>query len=91
MTNQSIYDDIIEMKIVEEKIYRLTNYKGKEMKETDHNTITIEMNDTRQIQKKENRIKWNTKNKNGWKIYKETTENNKDLDRTWRGDNVEKE
>ena len=29
MTNESVYDDIIEMKIDEEKLYRLTKYKGK--------------------------------------------------------------
>ena len=29
MTNQSVYDDIIEMIIDEEKLYRLTKYKGK--------------------------------------------------------------
>ena len=31
------------------------------------------------------------KNKKGWKIYKEITENNADLDETWRGDDIEKE
>ena len=51
MTNESVYDDIIEMKIDEEKLYRLTKYKGKEIKETDHNTIIIEINDARQQQK----------------------------------------
>ena len=91
MTNQSVYDDIIEMIIDEEKLYRLTKYKGKEIKETDHNTIIIEINDVRQKQHKDKRTRWNTKNKQGWKIYKEITENNKDLDRTWRGDNVENE
>ena len=29
--------------------------------------------------------------KKGWKIYKEITENNADLDETWRGDDIEKE
>ena len=53
MTNQSVYDDIIEMKIDEEKLYRLIKYKGKEIKETDHNTIIVEINDTRQTQKKD--------------------------------------
>ena len=91
MTNQSTFDDIIEMKIDEEKLYRLTNYKGKEVKETDHNTIIIEMNDTRQAQKRDTKTKWNTKNKKGWETYKEITENNKDLDETWRSDNIEKE
>ena len=91
MTNQSVYDDIIEMKIDEEKLYRLTKYKGKEIKETDHNTIIVEINDTRQTQKKDKKVRWNTKNKKGWKIYKEITENNADLDETWRGDDIEKE
>ena len=31
------------------------------------------------------------KNKKGWKIYKEITENNADLDETWRGNDIEKE
>ena len=31
------------------------------------------------------------KNKEGWKIYKEITENNAALDGTWRGDDIEKE
>ena len=53
MTNQSVYDDIIEMTIDEEKLYRLTKYKGKEIKETDHSTIIVEINDTRQTQKKD--------------------------------------
>merc|ERR1711915_1046960 len=70
---------------------RLTKYKGKEIKETDHNTIIIETNDTRQIQNKDKKVKWNTKNKEGWKIYKEITENNAALDGTWRGDDIEKE
>ena len=61
MTNESIYDDIIEMKVDEEKLYRLTNYKGKEIKETDHNTIILEINDIRQHQKREKKIRWNTK------------------------------
>ena len=91
MTNESVYDDIIEMKIDEEKLYRLTNYKGKEMTETDHNTIIIEMNDTRLAQKIDTKTRWNTKNKKGWEIYKDITENNKDLDKTWRGDDIEKE
>ena len=91
MTNESVYDDIIEMKIDEEKLYRLTKYKGKESKETDHNTIIIEINDVRKPQKKDNKIRWNTKNKEGWKVYQETTENNRDLDNTWRSDNVQKE
>ena len=91
MTNESVYDDIIEMKIDEEKLYRLTKYKGKEIKETDHNTIIIEINDTRQIQKKDKKIKWNTKYTEGWEIYKEATENNRELDRSWRSDNIEKE
>ena len=91
MTNQSVYDDIIEMKIDEEKLYRLTKYKGKEIKETDHNTIIVEINDTKQTQKKDKKVRWNTKNKKGWKIYKEITENNADLDETWRGDDIEKE
>ena len=91
ITNQSTYDDIIEMKIDEEKLYRLTNYKGKEMTETDHNTIIIEMNDTRLAQKIDTKTRWNTKNKKGWEIYKDITENNKDLDKTWRGDDIEKE
>ena len=91
MTNQSVYDDIIEMKIDEENLYRLTKYKGKEVIETDHNTIIIEINDTRQIQKKDKKIKWNTKYTEGWEIYKEATENNRELDRSWRSDNIEKE
>ena len=91
MTNESIYDDIIEMKVDEEKLYRLTKYKGKEITETDHNTIIIEMNDTRQQQKIEKKVKWNTKNTNGWKLYKEKTEKNKDLDQTWRSMDVQKE
>ena len=91
MTNESVYDDIIEMKVDEEKLFRLTKYKGKEMKETDHNTIMIEINDARQHQKKDKKVRWNTKNEEGWKVYKETTEVNKDLDRTWRSNNVQKE
>lgn len=38
------------MKIDKEKLYRLTNYKGKESKETDHNTIIVELNDVKQHQ-----------------------------------------
>ena len=91
MTNESVYDDIIEMKIDEEKLYRLTRYKGKEIKETDHNTIIIEINDVRQQQKRDKRVKWNTKNKNGWNLYKENTERNKDLDQTWKSKDVQKE
>ena len=91
MTNESVYDDIIEMKIDEEKLYRLTNYKGKEIKETDHNTIIIEINDTRQQQKRDKKVIWNTKNKDGWEIYKENTERNKDLDQTWESKDVQKE
>ena len=91
MTNESVYDDIIEMKVDEEKLYRLTNYKGKEIKETDHNTILIELNDVRQQQKREKKIRWNTKNKKGWKLYKENTEKNKELDQTWRSKDVQAE
>ena len=91
MTNESVYDDIIEMKVDEEKLYRLTKYKGKEIKETDHNTILIEINDVRQQQKREKKVRWNTKNKDGWKLYKENTEKNKDLDQTWRSNDVQKE
>ena len=91
MTNESVYDDIIEMKIDEEKLYRLTKYKGKEIKETDHNTIIIEINDARQQQKRDKKVIWNTKNKNGWKLYKENTERNKALDQTWKSKDVQKE
>ena len=90
-TNECVYDDIIEMKVDEEKIYRLTKYKGKELKESDHNTIIIEMNDTRLKQKKDKKTRWNTQNTEGWKVYKEITEHNKKLDGTWRSDNVQKE
>ena len=83
MTNESIYEDIIEMKIDEEKIYRLTNYKGKIKTETDHNTILIEINDDKQRQKKEKQHKWMTNNKEAWKKFHSTTDKNKDLDQTW--------
>ena len=86
MTNESIYEDIIEMKIDEEKIYRLTNYKGKIKTETDHNTILIEINDDRQRQKKEKQHKWMTNNKEAWKEFHSTTDKNKDLDQTWRNE-----
>ena len=56
VTNESIYDDIVEMNIDEEKLYRLTNYKGKETKETDHNTIIVELNDARQHQETDKKI-----------------------------------
>ena len=65
MTNQSTFDDIIEIKIDEEKLYRLTDHKGTEMKETDPNTIIIEMNDTRLARKVDTKPRWNTKNKKG--------------------------
>ena len=68
MPNESIYD-IIDMKIDEEKVYRLTNYKGKEIKETDHNTIIVEINDSRQHQKTDKKVRWNT-NKKGWNYIK---------------------
>ena len=51
----------------------------------------IEINDVRKHKKKDKKVKWNTKNKEGWKVYKETTEDNKDLDLTWRSNNVQKE
>ena len=91
VTNESIFDDIIEMKIDEEKLYRLTNYKGKEAIETDHNTIIIEINDAKQHQETSKKVRWNTNNKKGWKIYKENTECNKDLDQTWKSNDVQKE
>ena len=72
------------------KNYRLTNYKGKEIKETDHNTIIIEINDSRQHQKTDKKVRWNTNNKKGWKLYKDTTEYN-DLDQTWKSNDVQKE
>ena len=72
------------------KNYRLTNYKGKEIKETDHNTIIIEINDNRQHQKTDKKLRWNTNNKKGWKLYKDTTEYN-DLDQTWKSNDVQKE
>jgi len=54
MTNESIYEDITEMYIDEDKIYKLTKYKGKKAIETDHNTILIDINDDRvsQLRKK---------------------------------------
>ena len=51
----------------------------------------MEINDIRQHQKREKKIRWNTKNKNGWTIYKENTDNNKELDQTWRSKDVQKE
>ena len=51
------------MNIDEEKLYRLTNYKGKETKETDHNTIIVELNDARQHQETDKKVRWNKNNK----------------------------
>ena len=84
VTNQGIYEDIIEMKIDEDKIYKLTNYKRKEAVETDHNTILIDINDDRLRQKKEKQLKWMTNNKEKWKKYYSTTDSNNELDQTWR-------
>ena len=53
MTNESLYEDLIEMKIDEEKLLRLTKYKGKEIKETDHSTIIIKIEDEVVKQRKE--------------------------------------
>ena len=89
MTNESIYEDIVEMKVDEEKIYRLTNYKGRVKTETDHNTIIIEINDDRQKQKKEKQMRWMTNNKEAWKKYHSTTEDNIEIDQTWRNEDVE--
>ena len=52
MINQSVYDDIIEIKIDEETLYSLTKYNRKEIKETDHNRIIVEISGIRQTQKK---------------------------------------
>ena len=76
--------------MTKEKLYRLTNYKGKESKETDHNTIIVELNDVKQHQEADKKLRWNTKNK-GWKLYKEITEDNKDLNQTWKSNDVQKE
>ena len=92
LTNESIFEDIKEMKIDEEKLYRLTKYKGREIKETDHNTMIIEINDEVIKQKKEKQYRWNTKSKKGWLKYEKDTENNKELDSTWKNDkNIPKE
>merc|ERR1739842_236114 len=92
LTNESIFEDIKEMKIDEEKLYRLTKYKGREIKETDHNTMIIEINDEVIKQKKEKQYRWNTKSKKGWLNYEKDTENNKELDSTWKNDkNIPKE
>merc|ERR1712106_443813 len=84
MTNESIYEDITEMYIDEDKIYKLTKYKGKTAIETDHNTILIDINDDRVSQKKEKQHRWMTNNKEAWKDYYSTTDKNKELDQTWR-------
>ena len=89
VTNENLYEDIIKMTVDEEKLYRLTKYKGREVKETDHNTIIIEINDEKLKQKKEKICKWNTKSQEGWKKFKEATENNKDLDDTCKSENIQ--
>merc|ERR1739842_145697 len=67
-------------------------YKGREIKETDHNTMIIEINDEVIKQKKEKQYRWNTKSKKGWLKYEKDTENNKELDSTWKNDkNIPKE
>ena len=92
MTNESIYDDIIEMKIDEEKLYRLTKYKGNEVKETDHNTIIITLKDDKIKQAKEKQVRWNTKDKDAWKKFHKETTNNNELDLTWVNDkDIQKE
>ena len=84
MTNESMYEDIIEMNIDEDKIYKLTKYKGKEAIESDHNTILIDINDDRVRQKKEKQHRWMTNNKKAWKEYYSSTDKNNELDQTWR-------
>ena len=84
MTNESVYEDITEMYIDEDKIYKLTKYKGKKAIETDHNPILIDINDDRVRQKKEKQHRWMTNNKEAWKEYYSTTDTNKELDQTWR-------
>ena len=86
MTNESLYEDLIEMKIDEEKLLRLTKYKGKEIKETDHNTIIIKIEDEVVKQRKEKQHRWKTNNDEAWEKYKNTTEDNKELDKTWKNE-----
>ena len=86
MTNKSLYEDLIEMKIDEEKLLRLTKYKGKEIKETDHNTIIIKIEDEVVKQRKEKQHRWKTNNDEAWEKYKNTTEDNKELDKTWKNE-----
>ena len=83
MTNENVYEDITEMEIDEEKVYRLTKYKGKEIKETDHNTIFIKIKDDIAKQRKEKQHIWKTNNKESWDNYKSITEDNEELDQTW--------
>ena len=91
MSNVNVYEDIREMRIDEEKLYRPTKYRGKKTKETDHNTIIIELNDERPRQRKERNIRWNTSSKEGWEKFKKATENNKELDETWRSEDTQNE
>merc|ERR1712105_7386 len=57
--------------------------KGKEIKETDHNTIFIKIKDDIVKQRKEKQHIWKTNNKESWENYKSTTEDNEELDQTW--------
>ena len=41
--------------------------------------------------KRDKKVIWNTKNKNGWKLYKENTERKKDRYQTWKHKDVQKE
>ena len=92
MTNESIYEDVVEMKIDEEKIYRLTKYGGREIKETDHNTIIIQIKDDKIKQTKEEQYRWNTNDKEAWKKFHKETTNNNELDQTWNNDkNIQEE
>jgi len=70
-TNINLYEDIINMKIDEDRLHKLTKYSGKEIIETDHNTITVEINDDKPNQKREKIKAWNTKSRKGWLYYQE--------------------
>ena len=57
VTNKSVYDDIKYMKIDEEGLYRLSKYRKNEIKETDHNTVIIVIDDS--IVQKRKKMKGN--------------------------------
>jgi len=91
MTNENLYEDVTRMKIDEEKLFRLTKYKRRNIKETDHNTIIIEINDEIKKQKRDQQRRWKTYSKQGWEKFKDTTEEHPELDNTWKTNNIQKE